>query len=206
MLDRSHRPVLLLLITAALAATGLRDWQTWRGSGPWLQDLPKVPPGFQLRVLEARRLPVAPANFQLAALVQRHAPADVLHNRVLQIVPNGVVAIGRTASGQQALQTCLMVTGRSAVTYVQMRAEVLNTAPAGRPEQLRRAAAALLFGVPWRQRTCHLVLLSTTAAHSQAANQQLLTTWHQLRPLLVSSFDVPPGTALDARLLAPLRP
>lgn len=201
--ERRYRH-LWLLISAALTATGFRGWLAWRGPGQWLRELPVVPPGFQLQVLKTRMVPVAPATFQLAALVQRQAPAEALQGRVLHDSPTGAVAIGRNGAGHQSLQTCLMATGRSAVTYAQMHAEVLSTAPAGRPARIRRSFEAVAFGSPWRQPTCRLVMLSATSGDPHASTTLLLSTWQRLRPLL-SGSDVDPSPAPDARPLAPVR-
>jgi hypothetical protein len=172
--------VLLRLLTAlTLLAAALRACPGQRPA----RLAPPTGPGLQAQVLAIERVPVAPATYQVAALVQRYAAPQQLRHRRLLALPEGVVALGHTSAGQPALHTCLMATGVAAVTFEQMQAEVLRTAPLTPPQRHTALLAAALVGRPWHQRSCRLVLLQRQPGTHPT---RLLRDWRALRTQLLA--------------------
>lgn len=182
-------PVLMLLIALLLLASAQRLLFPLRRPTPVLRGEPPVVAADQR--LQLRPLANAPEGvlYQVAALVRHLEPGAVLRNRHLIRETGGTVALGRTVRGEAALQTCLMATGRSAVTQMEISREIRASAPRGRLHALRRYVNNLLFTTPMRRRECLLVLLRTNAPvpsnGTLSAEAQLLESWRGLQPQLV---------------------
>jgi hypothetical protein len=182
---RFGAPVLLLLIALVLSASAQRLWFLVRRPVPVLRGEPPAVAADQQ--LSLRPLAGAPDGlpYKVDALVAHLQPAAVLQNRRLARAAGGTVALGRTAGGEPALQTCLMVTGKAAVTEDEISREIRASAPPGRLRALRRHLNNLLFSTPMRRRECLLVILRANGPASDAAEARLLASWRQLQPQLV---------------------
>jgi len=186
---RSQAVWLWALVALTALATLQRAALIWKPAQA-IRPLPAHPASVELALLLTQPPRVTADVYQQAVLVRRQAPSWSLVQRQLVHTPAGTVAMGVLANGVPSLQTCLMATGRAAVTFEQMRAQVLRTGPARGPQTLRAASAAVLLGRPLRQRGCLLVLLRSRSAGSKAdpggaqQQRQLLQTWTSLQPSL----------------------
>lgn len=180
--------LLWLLVALTSLAAVQRAVLIWRPAQA-ISLLSSHPAGLELALLLVQPPSITPDGYQLAALVQRQAPSWRMNQRQLVNTRAGTVAIGGLASGLPSLQTCLMATGRAAVTFAQMRAQVLRTAPRSTSERLQAAIAAVLVGRPLRQRDCLLVLMHSRAAAADSPGKEdqlerLLQAWNSLQPAL----------------------
>lgn len=180
----------MLLMALLLLASVQRLWFPLRRPAPELRGEPPAVAADQR--LKLRPLANAPEGvpYQVAALVRHLEPAAQIQNRRLVNNAGGSVALGRTAGGAAALQTCLMVTGRAAVTQKEISLEIRASAPRGRLHALRRYVNNLLFTTPMRRRECLLVLLRTNGSvcpnATPAAEARLLDSWRGLQPQLMA--------------------
>jgi hypothetical protein len=100
-------------------------------------------------------------TYQLAYMVKSLLPASVLDGRRLIDLSVGEVAVGLAADGQPGLQTCLLDTGRVAVTNKRMVYE-LNQAISNNPGRRRALLLqGVLLGRPLQSRPCLLIQLSS---------------------------------------------
>lgn len=185
-LDGRRAEAVLALLIALVVAAGVQ-----RLLFPLRRPPPKLS-GAAPAVLADQQLGLQPlaqapdgVPYQVAALVAHLQPGAALQNRRLLKDGGGSVALGRTAGGEPALQTCLMVTGKAAVTQDEISREIRASAPPGRLRALRRYLNNLLFTTPMRRRECLLVILRADGPASSAAEAHLLTSWRQLQPQLV---------------------
>lgn len=131
----------------------------------WLVPLPVAdqafspPSGMQLEVSKLYPEAYREDTYQLAYLIESLRPASTLKDRRLIDSPQGEVAVGVDSEGRLELQTCLMDSGRVAVTHQRMASEV-SSAISGNP---RRRTELLLQGVllgrPMTSRPCLLIQL-----------------------------------------------
>ena len=147
-------------------------------------------PVVDLRVYRVRPEPFSSDTYQLAHMVQSLKPEAVLSNRIVVQGPVGEVALGRSPAGRLALQTCLMDSGRAAVTHTRMLEEVRFDGPVSLRQRMPLLLRGVLLGRPLTSRPCLLVQLTaaqplppSVQARAEAESQLLQVAWPLLEGL-----------------------
>lgn len=149
-----------------------------------------LPSDFKLRIFKVTPEAYAEDTYQLAYIVQSLRPDSVLEARRLVDGPAGQVAIGLADGRWPELHTCLMESGRGAVTNQRMVKENLLFTDSAPNRRSIRILKGVLLGHPLTSRPCLFVQLrlNEVIADSQAsrvyAEERLLKeAWPVLKSL-----------------------
>jgi hypothetical protein len=129
-------------------------------------------------------------TYQLAYMVQSLRPASALAERRLINGPEGEVAVGVDPEGRLELQTCLMDSGRVAVTNERMVSEVASATSGNPGRRSELLLQGVLLGRPLSSRPCLLIQLRSEQplrpgdGSREPMEQQLLQTFWPLLEFL----------------------
>jgi hypothetical protein len=149
-----------------------------------------LPSAMRLSVFKASPEAYSEDTYQLAYIVKSLRPNSILEGRRLVDGPAGQVSIGLAEGGRLELQTCLMDSGRSAVTNQRMVEENLQSAEADPSRRLIWMLQGVLLGRPLTSRPCLLVQLrlnepiaDTQQSRGVAEESLLKEAWPLLQSL-----------------------
>jgi hypothetical protein len=158
-----------------------------------------LPSGLTLDIAKIYPEAYTEDTYQLAYMVRSLRPASALVERRLINGPEGEVAVGVDPEGRLELQTCLMDSGRVAVTNERMVSEVASATSGNPGRRTELLLQGVLLGRPLSSRPCLLIQLRSDQPLQPGdgsrgpIEQQLLQSF---RPLLQS---LQPIAALQLR-------
>jgi len=181
-----------LLLAALLAFTIVSILQRAVVRRSSLVPLPVVelsgdlPSGLTLEIAKIYPEAYSEDTYQLAYMVQSLRPASALAERRLINGPDGEVAVGVDPEGRLELQTCLLESGRVAVTNERMVSEVAHATAENPGRRTALLLQGVLLGRPISSRPCLLIQLRSEQplrpgdGSREPMEQQLLQTFWPL--------------------------
>lgn len=149
-----------------------------------------LPSAMTLSVLKASPEAYSEDTYQLAYIVKTLLPSAILNDRKLVDGPFGQVSIGLADGMRPEVQTCLMESGRGAVTNQRMGEENVRSAKADPNRRLILMLQGILLGRPLTSRPCLFVKLrlneviaDTQASRAVAEESLLREVWPLLQSL-----------------------
>lgn len=145
-----------------------------------------LPPDLSMSIAKIYPEAYSEDTYQLAFMVQSLRPASALAERRLINGPEGEVAVGVDPEGRLELQTCLMDSGRVAVTNERMVSEVASATSGNTGRRTELLLQGVLLGRPLSSRPCLLIQLRSEQplrpgdGSREPMEQQLLQTFWPL--------------------------
>jgi hypothetical protein len=158
--------VIAILIIFTLLATIQRAF--YRRSS--LQAIPPIavevdlPSDVSLKIFKVSPKPYTEDTYQLAYMIKSLRPDLILDRRKLVDGPGGQVALGLSDGGRPELHTCLMDSGRAAVTNQRMMEENDQSTQADSRRGKILMLQGILLGRPLTSRPCLFVQLRLNEA------------------------------------------
>lgn len=152
-----------------------------------------LPSAMRLSVFKVSPEAYSANTYQLAYIVKSLRSNSVLEGRKLVDGPIGQVSIGLADGGRPELQTCLMESGRGAVTNQRMVQENVRSVEADPSGRLIWMLQGVLLGRPLTSRPCILVQLRLNEAIADTQKSRAVAEETLLReawPLLQSLAPV----------------
>lgn len=152
-----------------------------------------LPSEVSLKVFRVTPEPYTEDTYQLAYMIKSLRPDLILEQRKLVDGPGGQVALGLSDGGRLELHTCLMDSGRGAVTNQRMMEENNQSNQADSSRRKVLMLQGILLGRPLTSRPCLFVqiglnqaIADTQASRAVAEDRLLSMAW----PLLDSLAPV----------------
>lgn len=158
--------VITILILITLLSTIQRAFyrrSTLQVVSPAVVDI-DLPSDVSLKVFRVTPEPYTEDTYQLAYMIKSLRPDLILERRKLVDGPGGQVALGLSDGGRPELHTCLMDSGRGAVTNQRMMEENDQSTQADSRRGKILMLQGILLGRPLTSRPCLFVQLRLNEA------------------------------------------
>jgi hypothetical protein len=158
--------VITILILITLLSTIQRAFyrrSTLQVVSPAVVDI-DLPSDVSLKVFRVTPEPYTEDTYQLAYMIKSLRPDLILERRKLVDGPGGQVALGLSDGGRPELHTCLMDSGRAAVTNQRMMEENDQSTQADSRRGKILMLQGILLGRPLTSRPCLFVQLRLNEA------------------------------------------